>query len=661
MSKVFLSLLFFIAQVCSPAYAVERILSADIIEGQNTVKNLLGSKGHFEKNALGWSGYDDTTATPVDGTGGTVTTTCTRTTSTPLAGSGSFLYTPAALGEGCSAPFTVETKDTGGTVLQVTFDYSVVSGTYTDDDTQIWIYDITAGAIIQPAPYKIKKHTLVSQPMQPIEFQTNAASTSFRILIHQATSGTAVLKFDNIVISKSPKGYGSPVTDWVAYSLTPTGSTSNPTKGTIVTDSAQWRRVGDTMEIKYNYRQNAAGGAGSGAYYLPLPSGHTIDLTKRTYGTTLGGNTTGVSGIFQATGGGANPLLLGTVQAASSTTLGVYFGTDAVATTYWGSGSSANFGATNFEFSILTSVPIVGWSSSVIMSSDANTNVITSRQYTTTHSNAYTMNNSYVKVTFDTTIFDTTGSFDAVTNKRYNVPTPGFYRITTRLRSASTNVLNSTYEVTIFKNGVFDTSIASDNPAASNPITLSGSSVLQLVAGDYIEIYLYGAGNNSSSAITLNSTNLYIEKLSGPAQIAASETVAALYTGAPPTGTLNSSYNTVTYGTKVKDSHNAYSSGSYTVQSSGQYDISASTNQAATYAAGNYVKLAVFVDGTEKYTNYSIAYGASGNLNVQVAVKSVPLLSGQVVTIRSLNQGTTPTFYSDATTNYFSIVRSGNF
>ena len=54
MSKVFLSLLFFIAQVCSPAYAVERILSADIIEGQNTVKNLLGSKGHFEKKQGGY-------------------------------------------------------------------------------------------------------------------------------------------------------------------------------------------------------------------------------------------------------------------------------------------------------------------------------------------------------------------------------------------------------------------------------------------------------------------------------------------------------------------------------------------------------------------------------------------------------------------------------
>lgn len=46
---------------------------------------------------------------------------------------------------------------------------------------------------------------------------------------------------------------------------------------------------------------------------------------------------------------------------------------------------------------------------------------------------------------------------------------------------------------------------------------------------------------------------------------------------------------------------------------------------------------------------------------VNLSVKSIPLLAGQVVTIRSLSQGTTPTYYSDATTNYFSIIRSGNY
>jgi hypothetical protein len=157
--------------------------------------------------------------------------------------------------------------------------------------------------------------------------------------------------------------YDSRNTDWTSYPIVITGSTSNPTKGgTTTVDRAMWRRVGNVMEITYNYRQNAAGSNGSGAYYFSIPSGYTIDLNKKTYGTTFSGSMQGVSGTFQATGGGADPLLIGTAQATTSTTFGAYYGTDAVATTNWGSASSATFGDTNLEFSFFVAIPIVNWS-----------------------------------------------------------------------------------------------------------------------------------------------------------------------------------------------------------------------------------------------------------------------------------------------------------
>lgn len=137
--------------------------------------------------------------------------------------------------------------------------------------------------------------------------------------------------------------------------------------------------------------------------------------------------------------------------------------------------------------------------------------------------------------------------------------------------------------------------------------------------------------------------------------------VSALYTGAPPTGTLTNAYNTTTFGTKVKDSHNAYSSGSYTIPVNGIYSIHATSRQLATYAAGNIAIMAIFIDGAQNYTNIATAHSTQTADMPSVQAHGVPLLAGQVVTIRSYNDATTPTFSSVANQNYFSIVKTGNY
>lgn len=335
----------------NPAFAAtETIVKADIIEGQITQKNYLKEKGHFEKHAVGWNGYDDAAATPVDGTGGTVSTTCTRTTSSPLSGEGSFLYTPAALGEGCSASFAIDSKDQGR-VLQLSFDYSVVSGTYTDDDTTIWIVETSAPAAIQPAPYKLKKTGIIEH--FSTEFQTSSSSATYRVLIHQATSGTAVLKFDNFQLGPQAKLYGSAVTDWVSY--TPTGSWVSG-----CTYAGKYRRIGDSLEADVTI---STSGAVTGATLLiDIPSGLTIDTAKLSSGTPSSA--------------------LGYGQAIDSATSGyniqVYYSdTNSVIALYQSSASglqSAVNQASPFTFAsgdvvtVKFKVPIVGWSSSQIMS-----------------------------------------------------------------------------------------------------------------------------------------------------------------------------------------------------------------------------------------------------------------------------------------------------
>lgn len=188
----------------------------------------------------------------------------------------------------------------------------------------------------------------------------------------------------------------------------------------------------------------------------------------------------------------------------------------------------------------------------------------------------------------------------------------------------------------------------------------SGSVVYSSTARSSVPFRLIGIlDNTQTTAGTWASagTNLRVCAY----QDAAGETVAALYTGAPPTGTLIAGYNTTTFGTKVKDSHAAYSSGSYTIPVSGIYSISAASRHSATYALGSLAAIAVYIDGTQKASNVAVAGGACGTLHPSVSINSYPLLAGQVVTIRCFNNGTTPSFTSAADENFFSITRTGNY
>jgi hypothetical protein len=73
----------------------------------------------------------------------------------------------------------------------------------------------------------------------------------------------------------------SNMTDWVNDGAsTITGVTSNPTKGTNVRDNVYYRRVGDSMEVRFEYEQSGAGATGSGEYLLEIPNGLTIDTSS---------------------------------------------------------------------------------------------------------------------------------------------------------------------------------------------------------------------------------------------------------------------------------------------------------------------------------------------------------------------------------------------
>jgi hypothetical protein len=80
-------------------------------------------------------------------------------------------------------------------------------------------------------------------------------------------------------------------TGWTAAgAITVGGTTTNPTKGTIVTDTFFWKRNGSDIDVLYCLKQSGAGSAGSGDYLYSLPTGLVFDTTRCPVYTTVIGN-----------------------------------------------------------------------------------------------------------------------------------------------------------------------------------------------------------------------------------------------------------------------------------------------------------------------------------------------------------------------------------
>jgi hypothetical protein len=123
-----------------------------------------------------------------------------------------------------------------------------------------------------------------------------------------------------------------------------------------------------------------------------------------------------------------------------------------------------------------------------------------------------------------------------------------------------------------------------------------------------------------------------------------SRPTGALYQGTA-TGTLNSSQNLVTFPTKRSDSHAAYSSGTYTVPSAGYYDISATAEVNATYAAGGGASIFIKVNGTEISRGKATQVGSGAGYVLPTAiVKFYPLNAGDLVTVYVTTDGTSPSY-----------------
>ncbi len=573
---------------------------------------------------------------PMTGTGGSPTVTWTRSTSTPLTGTGSFLFTKDAanrMGEGSSYAFSCDNASQAK-VLTIECDYIVGSGTFVagssgiESDVEVWIYDVTNAVMIQPSTYKFFSNSSTTSGHFSATFQTASNSTSYRLILHTATTSASAytLKFDTVQVAPSKYIYGTPITDWKAY--TPTFSAGF---GTVTGVSVLSRRVGSNLEVTGTV---TAGTVVASAATMTIGyNGANANVTMDTaiigaaypvgqWGTTNSNYTSGAVVYNSTTTVGFGQPVLTTAGAANAA---VRLQTTNV-TVMGGNGNTTQF---------IFSVPIVGWSSSVQMSDNADTRVVAFSGSSTTSVTSATVNLVF------TTIYDTHGAFNTST---FTAPVQGYYRIGGHLRFGSVAwTLGDAIEAYYSKNGGATVIIARNNmPTYTGQAGLNPSATVLLNAGDTLLFKAYSARTVAIESNGTNAGGLTIERVSGPSAIAATEFIGAKYNNSAGTSIANTGDNTVPFATKSYDTHGAFVTDTFTAPAAGRYRVSAVVVYASsTYAVGNQIILAVYKNGSIESYGGPIEIMA---IVTQVAgsgvTTTVSCVAGDLITIRAQNTRT---------------------
>lgn len=464
-----------------------------------------------EVNTSGWVTYADAAASrPVNGTGGSPTVTWTRSTSSPLRGSGSFLFTKDAAnrqGEGVSYDFVIDSADQAK-VLVISSDFAVASGTYdsgdgTDDSDLIaYIYDVTNAVLIEPDAFRILEGVGVQ-----CQFQSSSNSVDYRLILHVATTSSSAYtcKFDNFFVGPKETVRGPVVSDWTSYTPTFEGF------GTVTGMEMFYRRVGDSVLVKGAF---TAGTVTAAAARISLP-GVTISATAvpnivqvGTYARSAVGGPMGTVLANGNTGVGNQTWI--TLGRQDGSTAGL---STALANAIVGTGETIAF--------TTGPIPISGWSSNQVVSSDQGTRAINVLANTA----SATITGSASSISWTETV-DNTASFDGTI---FTAKESAMYSYSAAVRVGATYTSGQRVDFFAQKNGSgsFQTSAWLAQTAAVSSSTLVLSGDVQLNAGETLRFQISSDGTTPSFSGGAAGSTLSISKKASPQQIAASEVVAA--------------------------------------------------------------------------------------------------------------------------------------
>lgn len=615
--------------------------------------------GNFESGSTtGWSTFSTTITSGIP-TGsiaaplGSITLS-TVSGSSAIAGlySLSASYSPLTASDGfISSAFNIDLEDQAK-MMQIKFYYTNHSiGTVNFSGTSannlaIYIYDVTNSAWIQPAGvYNITQSSGVGYATAT--FQTTSNSTQYRlaILTINGSAQSGQIYFDDFTVGPQTAPSGPAMTDWIAYTPTITGF------GTPTSVEFYYKREGDTLFVQGLFTSGTSTATGA---TVSIPSGLSIDTTKipAALGTnlyTVVGNagTSGTAGLLNMTYDAGN---VGFSGPTGGNTIGFANGT-----TIASSGVSLGL---NFK------VPIAGWSSNTAMSSDTDTRVVAMQVQQASPTATVTSSFSLLKFTA-TPSADTHAGFSTSTGQ-YTVPVTGFYRCTASCQIAATFVLGNQTTIGIGHNSTtaptYQSAQSAGGAVGDQDPTVTGT--IYCLAGDTLNPLIASAGTSPTVNANTSANFFVVERLSGPAVVAATESVNASYDTAAGQSIPTNSATTVVFGSKNYDSHNAMnaSTGVYTVPVSGKYQVMGGiyTSTSITATATDCQLQCIHNGGLNLATNNP----KSGTTAAPLSVSGSFLLScsaGDTISLSVLQTtGSAQTLLSSAPYNFFNILRVGN-
>lgn len=446
--------------------------------------------------------YVDAAGTePDDATGGSPNITVTEETSSPLIGSKSYKITKDAAnrqGEGVS--ITSENIDEAyqDAVHTVEFLWKPDS-TVVADELKLFVYHPTTDLVEALYFRDFLGNYTNSLPdddsrVHRIVAEIAPRDTTYQVVAHIAGTSTTAWTglIDNIQAGPQRLVNVPLVTEWQNYTLVINAVTTAPSTGTVQTANAEWRRVGDSMEIRYDLEQTSSGSTGSGIYLFPLPSGYQIDTDKVTASSLNVLGNVG-SATVRSSGEGLNN---GYVRVYNSTHLAIVAGNSA---TPDNSVSSTTFDLNDsaIVYSFKATVPISGWDAGATLGStqvDQQT-VIAMYEGTASSANTSFADGIDETVDFDTKIVDTHNAVTTGASWAFTSPTKGRYKVDALVGWASVSNLDRCF-LALFKNGSEEVRLTDLNVSG---FAYSGSTIVDLAAGDTLQIRCFQDDGTSAA------------------------------------------------------------------------------------------------------------------------------------------------------------------
>lgn len=475
----------------------------------------------------------------------------------------------------------------------------------------VYFYDVTNSAWIQPAGvYGMTQNSGVGYVTGT--FQTTSNSTQYRmaIIAVNASAGALTMYWDDLFVGPQTAPLGYSGTDPVAYTPTFTNF------GTVTGINVKSCKVG-----KYLFIEGTATTGTTAAGEARISLGYGGANSNVTSASSL--PTLSVVGEVAQSATSVNDIKVLIEPSKSYLT----FGLQAAGNAGLAKANGSTILGNTVTFSFFAMVEIEGWSSNVQTSNDTDTRIV---DFVGTNSGTQAVTANVTNITFATTVKDSHASYSSGI---YTIPVSGDYQIFFTSGSSGGG-LNFAVYVGGSLSRTFMYATSSGNSASG------GTIIPNLRAGDQLSI-------RGDTSLTLNAnTQLSLCRISGPAVIAATETMVATITGNPATAT---SGNPLIYPTVTSDSHGTYSAatGRYTCAVSGHFQMS-------------FAIIATISNGL----SFTIYKNAAANIVIGYAYNDraqgtgiVRCLAGDIIDIRPNGTVTSPS----GGANSLSILRVGNY